>query len=225
MTTLRVSTTVDVSRIQGGAKQLPFAMSKAINTALVKAQAKQLAHMQREFTIRRPQFAKLSTKITKFAKKTSLIGEIAIAPPGDRADIFAKFELGGTKRPKDGRNIAIPITGSPVKKSARTIVSDQNRPKALLSGATTIQTRSGKVKAVKRAKSFGGAFLIPAHDGKPGGIFIRAGKKVKLAYTLQPKAEIKPRLDFVETVSTSINQTWAEDFAREFANAMRTAKR
>jgi hypothetical protein len=221
MTTLRVKTSVDVSRIEGGAKQVGFAMSKAINTALVTAQKKQLAHMQGEFTLRRPQFAKLSVKVTKFAKKSSLVGELAIDPPGDRDDIFAKFEKGATKKPTRGTALAIPITGSPVKRSAKSIVAEKNRPRALLSGATT--SKSGKV--IARAKSFGGAFLIPGKDGEPGAIFIRQGKKIHLAYTLERKAWIKPRLDFVDTVTKSIGETWEGDFAREFANAMRTARK
>lgn len=217
--TLRVSIDSNAPFLKGGEKQIPFSLSKAINASLVTAQKAQLARMGREFTIRRPQFAKLSVKIVKFAKKASLTGEIAIDPPGDRDDIFAKFEQGGTKKPT-GRFLAIPITGSPVKKTARTIVAEKNRPKALLSG----QTHTAQGAPIKRAKSFGGAFFLPPRDGKAAGIFIRAGKKVKLAYTLQPKAELKPELHFVDTITHSVRDTFSEDFAREFAKAVKTAK-
>lgn len=221
---LKVSIDTRTPALTAGAKQVPFALSKAINASLITAQQKQLAHMGQAFTIRRPQFAKLSVKITKFAKKLSPSGEIAIDPPGDRDDIFAKFEKGGIKKPRQGRTLAIPITGSPVKKTSRSVVSDQNRPKALLSGAKQITTRTGKTRDVRRAKSFGGAFLRPAEGNKPGAIFIRQGKDLKLAYTLQPQAPIKPTLDFERIVTTSIRSTFAEDFDREFANAIRTAR-
>lgn len=225
MTTLKITLDRSTPALTNGASQIPFALGKAINASLVTAQKKQLERMARDFTIRRPQFAKLSVKITQFAKKANPVGIIAIDPPGDRDDIFAKFEKGGVKRPRTGKDLAIPITGSPVKRTARSVIAEKNRPKALLSGATTITTRTGRVKEIKRAKSFGGAFLIPAHDGKPGGIFIRAGKKIQLAYTLQPKAEVKPQLHFEDTITKSVRDTFASDFDREFANALRTARK
>lgn len=223
VTTLKITLDTKTPALTSGASQVPFALSKAINASLITAQKKQLARMARDFTLRRPQFAKLSVKITQFAKKTNPVGEIAIHPPGDRADIFAKFELGGIKRPKDGHDLAIPIVGSPVKRSARSVISAQNRPRALLSGANTVTAR-GKSKQVKRAKSFGGAFLRPAKDGKPGAIFIRQGSKIKLAYVLEPEAAIKPELHFEDTITQSVQQTFSSDFEREFANALRTAR-
>lgn len=221
MTTLKITLDAKTPALTNGGKQVPFALGKAINASLVTAQKKQLARMATEFTLRRPQFAKLSVKITQFAKKTNPVGVIAIDPPGDRDDIFAKFEKGGTKRPRSGKNIAIPITGSPVKRSQRSIVAEKNRPKALLSGATT--TSRGKV--ITRAKSFGGAFLIPAHDGKAAGIFIRHGKKVKLAFTLKPTVELKPELHFEDTITQSVRSTFGDDFEREFAKAIATARK
>jgi hypothetical protein len=223
MTTLKITLDAKTPALTDGAKQIPYSLARAINASLITAQKKQLAHMAHDFTLRRPTFAKLSVKITQFAKKTNPVGEIAIHPPGDRADIFAKFEKGGLKRPKDGHDLAIPVTGSPVKRTARSIVSAQNRPRALLSGANTVESR-GKSKVVKRAKSFGGAFLRPAKDGKPGAIFIRQGKKLKLAFILEPEAAIKPELHFEDTITTSVQQTFASDFEREFANALRTAR-
>ena len=216
MTTIRVRTTVDVSKIEGAARQVPFALSKAINATLIKAQAKQRAHMAAEFTIRRKPFMERSVKITRFAKKASLIGELAIASPGDRSDIFAKFEQGGTKRPKDGHSLAIPIVGSPVKRSTKTVVLAKNRPRALLDRAQTTN---------KRGKAVGGAFLRPAKDGKPGMIFMRTARGLKLAYVLEPAVPIKPELHFVDTVTKSIDQTWEQDFAEALANALSTARK
>jgi hypothetical protein len=216
MTTINVKTTVDISKIDGAAKQLPFALSKAINSVLIKAQTAERTRIRATFTIRRPRFADLSVKITQFAKKTTLVGQIAIAPPGDTADIFAKFEAGGIKRPTKGANLAIPITGSPVKKTLRSVIQAKNRPRALLDQSqNTTSTGKGKV---------GGAFLRPAKDGKPAGIFIRTKQGLKLAYLLEPEAPIKPELHFVDTVTQTITREWASTFEQELANALRTAR-
>lgn len=224
MTTLSVRTTIDTSKLDTAGKQTAFAMSKAINAVLLKAQTAERTRMAQTFTIRRKQFAERAVKITQFAKKTTLVGEIAIAPPGDRADIFAKFEAGGTKRPKDGHSLAIPVTGSPVKRTAKSVVADKNRPRALLSNAQTVQSR-GKTKQVKRAKSFGGAFLRPAKDGKPGAIFIRTPKGLQLAYILEPSAPLKPELHFTDTVTATVTKEWVPTFEQEFAHALATAKK
>jgi hypothetical protein len=213
MTTLRVSIEANTPALTTGAKQIPFAMSKAINATLVLAQKKQREHMARIFTVRRRPFMERSVKITQFAKKGTLRGEIAIASPGGR-DLFEKFELGGTKRPKDGHSLAIPVTGGPVKKTERTVIQSKNRPRALL----------GNQQDVKRAKSFGGAFIRPAEGNTPGAIFIRTPRGLKLAYTLQPEADIEPELRFEETVTSEVTRTFSTEFEREFANAIKTAK-
>lgn len=218
MTTLKITLGVNAPALTHGADQIPFALARAVNAALVTAQAKQRAHMAAEFTVRRKAFMDRSVKITRFAKKGAPVGEIAIASPGGR-DIFEKFERGGTKRPKDGRNLAIPIVGSPVKRTDRAIVQAKNRPRALLDAMQPSQ------QGVKRAKSFGGAFLRPAKDGKPGAIFMRVGKKVKLAYVLEPTVPIAPELKFEDTITKSVRETFASDFEREFAHALKTARK
>jgi hypothetical protein len=225
MIVLRVSIDANAPMIQRGERQIPFALQKAVNASMITAQQKQLKRMATVFTLRRPQFAKLSVKITKFAKKFDPVGEIAISPPGGRADIFAKFEQGGLKKPRDGHNLAIPIIGSPVKRTKTSIVAVQNRPRILLGGDSQVTDRTGKVRGVKRGKTFGGAFIRPAKDGKPAMIFVRQGKKLKLAYVLEPEAQIKPELDFVETITDSVKRTFSSDFTREFADAVAKSRK
>lgn len=221
MTTLKITLDTSTPALTSGAKQVNFALAEAINASLTTAQKRQRSHMAQAFTLRRKRFADLAVKITQFAKKGAPVGVIAMDPPGTASDdIFNKFEKGGRKRPKAGHSIAVPIVGSPVLKTKRSIVAEKNRPRTLLSGAQT--TPSGK--QVKRAKSFGGAFLRPAKDGNPGAIFVRTPRGLKLAYSLVPDEPIQPTLAFEDTITKSVRDTFAQDFEREFANALKTAK-
>jgi hypothetical protein len=222
MIALTIDVDIDDADIATMGRQLPFVISKAMNSSMVKAQSAELAHIERTFTIRRKDFAKRSVKITKFAKRDSLVAELAIDPPGGREDIFAKFERGGIKRPREGRSLAIPVVGGPAKRTVRSIVADQMRPRALLSGESEFVTRTGR--RVSRAASFGGAFVRPAQDGKPAAIFVRRGKHILLAYTLAPEAPIEPDLKFEDTVSTAFTRAFTPEFDRWWAEAVRTAR-
>jgi hypothetical protein len=213
MTTIRVKTTVDVSRIAGAEKQVAYALSVAINESMKRAQTKERAHLAEVFTIRRKTFVNQSVKITQFAKKNTLLGEIAMDPPGQKADdLFNKFELGATKKPIGGRNLAIPVLGSPIRKSKRTIVKPEDRPRALLSGS-------------QRGKRSRFAFLKPAEGNKPAEIFLRIGKQVKLAYVLKPEVPTPPVLKFVDTVTAEINRVWPEEFDKAWTKALATARK
>jgi hypothetical protein len=219
MITLTIDVHIDDSALTEIGKQVPFAMFKAMNATMLKAQARQRARMRSIYTIRRPSFLNLAVKITEFAKKNSLVTELAIAPPGDREDVYAKFEAGGVKRPLRGKDIAIPVTGSPVKRNRTSIVADENKPRALLAGLSEVTTRTGRVKQVKRADSFGGAFIKPASGGKEAVIFIRRGRHLVLAYRLEPEVPIDHSLKFEETVT----REYVKDFPAEWEQAMNAA--
>jgi hypothetical protein len=214
MTTLRVSIETNTPALTNGAKQIPFALAGAINASVKKAQAKQIAHMQGAFTIRRPTFLKQSVKITQFAKKNTLSATLAIDSPGDSDDIFAKFEKRTIKKPTKGTNLAIPIVGSPIRRSERSIVKTIDKPRALLSGS-------------QKGKGARTAFLKPGEGNEPGQIFIKRGAKGKpqLAYVLRPYVPLKPILTFEKIVTDEVERTFSSEFAKSFAHAIATAKK
>src|SRR5690606_21849287 len=89
-------------------QQIPFATSLALNETAKRAQGEQRKGMARHFTLRRKQWADRSVKIQPFSNKRTLAVTLKIDPPGGKADIFSKFEDGGTKTPKDGKRLAVP---------------------------------------------------------------------------------------------------------------------
>jgi hypothetical protein len=194
-------------------RQMSYILQRTINGCLVKGQAKQRAHMEEAFTIRRKPFMKQGVKINKFAKRNDLVGEISMDPPGDRDDIFTKFEKGGQKKPTAGRNIAIGVLGSPVRRSDRTVIKAVDRPRALLAGS-------------QKGKTARTAFVIPGEAGKPSKIFVRRGKKdPELAYILKPVVPIPATLKFVETITKEIERVKHAEFMDAVAYATRTARK
>lgn len=82
-------------------RQIPFALSRAINNTLTDFQSVQRNFMARAFTLRQPAFAARAVKISgpDFATKARLSGAVHMEDPHgsgpSRGSIFTKFEAGG----------------------------------------------------------------------------------------------------------------------------------
>lgn len=211
---LGVSSNIDIvaATLDGTGRQLPFAMKNAINDTAKDVKKAQTARIQHVFTVRRRTFAIRAVKINPFARKDRLEAKLQIEPPGGeaRADIFAKFEKGGTKRPR-GQHLAIP-QGARRGKSG--IVTRSNRPKAF-----GLKRQGRTVRGRKRT------FVIPNV-----GIFQRVGRgrgrsTVRPLYSFHRQAPIDRRLRFVATAKKIVPRVFPGHFKTEFARALRTARR
>ena len=190
--------------LKTAAKQVPFATSVAINETAKDFQRVQVAHIEEAFTIRRQTFARRAVKIKPFATKRQLTATVSIDPPGGRAEIFAKFERGGTKRPR-GQHIAVPVGIS----TAR-VIPKGKWPRRLLERPNMFALRQRRGK------------LPPGIYRRLGAR--RAGKRVKLMYVLKRSVPIDARLDFLETGRRVVRQRFGRNFQRAYAKALRTAR-
>lgn len=231
---IRVTASISDAVLQAAAKQLPFATSKALNDVAVAFQEAQRTHMRETFIVRRPQFLTQAVKVTHFAKKDRLFAEVAISAPGGRDDIFEKFEQGGTKKPaRGGRHLAIPIPGSPVKRSARSIVPDALRPGALRTSAeyrTFIRRIPGGLGLFGVDRAAEEAYLAQLRSatfGKDGRVQrVRQPKAAqpRLLYFLPSSAPIPRELHFVDTANRVVDGVWAFAFERRWLEATRSAR-
>jgi hypothetical protein len=209
--------------IGDAAKQVRFAASKALNATALQFQVAERARLGREFTLRRRDFVeKQGVKIARgdFATKTSLVVRIGM---DEKADFLAKFEDGEDKKPTEGRlALAIPRE---VKRNKNEIVTKANRPRAFRFTQVHTATSTG-VRIFKGARR---VFMIQKPDGT-GVILQRFGRGnseragVRVMYALTPKGTISASLHFVDTATKTVNERWAQNFERAFADAMRTAK-
>jgi hypothetical protein len=203
-------------------KQLPFAVSKAINDTLLQAQVAERERIAGAFTLRRPDFIFRTVKIERedFAQKDKLYGIMRIDPT---RDFLAKFEAGGQKTPRSGHDIAVPDQARPSKGA---LIPAGLRPKAL-----SLQRTGGRIRGAKRT------FVIETstHPGiyqrvgtERRGAFRRIGRgrdpNVRLLYSFKPSVRIDRRLGFAETAKRVVDQQFKANFAASFDLAMRTAR-
>lgn len=197
------------------ADQVPFATSKAINELAKSFQRQQTGHMEQEFTVRNRLFVSRAVKIKPFATKRSLKATVQIEPPGGprTADILAKFEGGGTKKPR-GSRLAVP---QQVRRTKTGKVSTSLRPSNLQ--LTTVTSTVSK--GAKRT------FSIRLPGGR-GGIYQRVGRgrrgKVRLLYSFIPRARIKPVLGFFRRARMVARREFDGIFDRVYRLAVESRK-
>lgn len=102
-------------------KQLPFATARALTWLAMDVQKEERRELPRRFTIRNTWVAK-GIRI-KPAKKTRLVAEVY-----SRDDFMERQEEGGTKRPKQGQHLAVPVDA---RRNKRGIITKANRPTSI----------------------------------------------------------------------------------------------
>lgn len=225
-------------------RQLPFILMRTLNRTGLKVQEAEREELDDSFTLRRKDWAHRNVKIRRedFAKKNRLRVMVRMEAPGDgsRSDILAKFEESGTKRPKDGSRLAIPVD---VKTTRVGIVQKNQRPRSF----DFVHVGGNVWRGEKRT------FMIRRPDGT-GGIYQRTGRRgrrrkdgsrgrgagrrqasdistrkvrdlnVRTLFRFTPLARIEKRLQFEDTARRVVLDVWNPTFFEEFRNAMRTAR-
>lgn len=181
-------------------KQIPFALSKALNATGLDVQKfayeKQLPS---KLTIRN-QWAKPRSKyginMLKFATKTSLTAEV-----GSRAPWLDSQERGATIRPK-GKFRIVPIVGT----AART-------------------TKSAKVpRRLKPSKSGGSVFFVKRYQAFARRVGGSRNKRLQILFNVAKVARVKPRLQFVSSAEREARRVFDSRFDTAFAAAWASAK-
>lgn len=217
-----------ISSMNGMEAQLPFATARALNEVAVAFQMDEQQVIQGEFTVRRPWVLK-GVKIDRkdFATKSKLEVRIHIDPT---RDFLNKFEQGGTKTPRSGISISIPIGA---RRSLQSIIPSKLRPKNL------------HFKPGKHGTLVGddGTFLIRKPNGA-GVILQRKGRAVSLKkrlqgplmkgqrrdnnlvvlYVLKPKAPVPAELHFHDTARKTFTREWPRAFTKWWNESVRTAR-
>jgi len=239
------SNAAEVSRVLRAlyADQLPFAAMKALNRTGNAVQDAQRKGQRQRFEVRRTQWADRSVKRGRgdFATKQRLQAIVRIEAYGDpsRSDVLTQHEKAGTKRPKSGKRLAIPVEARPGRSKA---AYHKEKPKAF---GFTPHGKSRRVYTGDRR-----TFMVLNPDGS-GGIYQRTGRKVRgrrrlatqgrrmasslttrrvqdqnvrTLYTFTPRGKLDARLGFEETARRVIEQEWPKAMREEFARAVRSAR-
>lgn len=180
-------------------KQVPYAVSKAINESLLFAQGQIRRELPEHFKIRSNWVAK-GIKVT-FANKRTLTGTIFT-----KDEFMARQELGGDK-PRQGKEQAIPfaVRGE--------YGGDQKTLQSRWPGQLVGKDKAFEIRTENRI----GLVLRSKGRGK---------RKNELLYMLLGKTvKVKPRWNFRARVTQVVNQIFPMVFKSELAKAISTARR
>ena len=191
---------------QVGKKQLPFAFAKTLNQTMKAVQKYTVARTYpRAFDVRNKGFFKAAMftgDAVRWATKTKL--RVSARDRFDRGNLQL-HATGGTQRARSGR-IAIPsrYVGSRRLKSGK--VKPALLPRAVVNTPKGFIDREGPRDAIYQR-------------------YGRGGKQVRLLYVLHRSAKISKRFRFYEDAERITRAVSPKLFARNFAHAVKTARR
>lgn len=199
-----------------GQRQVPFALSKALNGVLIDAQAEVVRGVRARFTVRKPDFLRRAVKMVQFANRRTLTAALAVTGPN--ADVYIQHEDGGTKTPTSSRALAVPRE---VRRTKRDLITKGNRPRGLNLTKAGTGPKATIYKGDKRT------FAIRSASGE-GLLLQRTGRgrasRLRLLYLFRRQAQLQPRLEFGDTVTQTIVERWDRQLDLAFTEAVRTAR-
>lgn len=181
--------------------QIPFVTGRAVNRTALDFQADQREHMSGIFEIRREGFLRRSVKVMDWATPAKQEARVKIDSPGDRSDIFGKFEADRTKDPLGG-SVAVPTEHVP--RTPTGVIRAPWRPRRVLD------------------RNFRGgfrAFIRKRGSGKRA-IYFDQGDRIVPLYWLVDRVEIEPNLQFVQNANRTVDRRWQDNFATAFDQAI-----
>lgn len=211
-------------------RQIPFAVTKTTTqTATVTRDDYVLREYRRDFTSRNKQFEKLAHSVAAADVKHTRQTGVAIAaimprdgkrPQGTtRAAMPKKLDTsfmtrqrkGGIKMPKGGKNIAIPISGSPI--TRRTSGAKAGAIRKNFEPKTLMQNFPEKTFIKKNSR---GNKIMYRKVGR--------GNKIQPMYLLKPTTNIKRRHNPLPEAQRGVMFHFPRLFKRNLILALKTAK-
>jgi len=187
--------------MQGFSKQMPFAMSQALNATAfdVRKEIVDKTYPQ-SFDVRNKRFAGTMFRVEKATKKKL------------RASVFDRLKKdymvdqaeGGIKTPR-GNSVAIPARA--IKRTSSGKIGKAKQPRNLLNNGKAYRTslRGGQQ-----------AIVQPRGRGK--------AKRLQVMYLLEPRAVIPKRFPFYDDANRVSRQKFDKNFAKAFKRAKATAR-
>lgn len=206
-----------------GVDQIPFATSLAINNTALSIQDYQRRHNRIAFRIRNQMFWDRAIKIKPFARRGSPVAVLAVDPPGglERADIVARHEEEGVRRPVQSRALAVPLGA---RRNVFRSIPRALRPRNMRWLGSYVSPRTGTGIRIYYGQQRFWMFRRP--DGT-GLLFRRKGRGVgqlEVLYTFRRQTPVPARLNFVTNAEFVFAREFPEHFAAAFRRAAETAR-
>lgn len=246
---MNITITIDTSLLTKNTdltlKQLAYAGVNAVNNTVRLVQRQMQDSVKSKFTIRQGDFILRQAAIIKPFASVGQARPYAVIAVGQRDRLLlSEFEDGGVRQPFVGKNVAVPITGSPARPGFDAPVEGGLRMTALgmkpnLSESQRKQRLSIKGGSRKETNELRKSFTRAAGakqvwEGNqrtymiPGlGVFQRTGPKKRdtvMLYKFKSGPQLRPILGF-HTMTTEVGQSLLRDnLSIEIAKAMQHMK-
>ncbi len=201
-------------------RQLPYAVSLAMNRTGEEARNRMRNQLHLSFTIRTGQSAKFleqQIQVTERSRKDNLALTVAARGPG--AKMLARHEKGGVR-------VAAPffIPTEELRPSRQSVIPRSKYPKAL-----RLDTRRGIVGSLPALRKGKRRTFIIQSDRTPraSGIYERFGPRkdeIRALWLFRPRVTLKPRLQFVKTVTDFWSDHFLDNLAGFLGVALKTAR-
>lgn len=212
---IQLNITEAAKAMAGWQRQVPYALSQALNGTLLAAREQVLRQLPKRFVIRSNWVARGLRN--RFATKRDLTAVI-----GSKDEFMREQELGGEKTAQ-GQTMAVPIGpggASPAFRGSglrgKTLKS---RWPSALPGTFAIHTREGEDLILQRTERY-----KSTSKGRRGGFSIVRNDRVRVLYTLKKRVRVKARWGFRVTVALAVGDVLGKLFALELASAIRGAR-
>ncbi len=207
-----------------GAKQIPFATSKALNTTAKDMQESHRSHHAATFNVRRRAWFRRAVKIERWARKTTPIAVLAISPQGNDGSRAAitRHESGGKRTPFRGRTLLVPLAA---RTGRRQNVRATNRPEAF--NLRPLPMGSGSRYRIYQGDRRTFAFRDPRTGS---GAIIRRRRRgsswdgTETLYQFAPRTPVSAVLQFHEISRKVFDRRFLRHFAEEYRKALQTAR-
>lgn len=214
--------------ISGVSDQLPYAMSRAANAVVNRAQQAIQGSLEDKFTLRRGTFIRNTiyrNPQTDFANKSQSPIQATVRVDPSR-DYLAKFETDTSKSAQSGGSLAVPI----VRESDKSMIIQRSSPLYIKTVMALIAGQGGKnVGPFRRGKrgrqlqqqSF---FLLKSRVGETLVMQRLGPGQARVLYAFRKSVPIKADLDFVEIAEEVVLNEWDAEASRALADAIATMK-
>lgn len=218
--TIRISVNVtEAARMfKGWQKQVPYALSQALNGTVLAAQGQLRKDLRKRFIIRTNWVSKGLQ--ARFATKRDLAAVI-----GSKDPFMAQQELGGQKTAQ-GQGMAIPIGpggASPALRGAglrgKTL---QSRWPSKMPSTFNIRTHEGQDLILQRTERY--KSVKGKGKGKNKGFSIVRDDRVRVIYRLKKTVKIKAKWGMRLSVALTAGDVLGKLFAIELASALKGAR-
>lgn len=223
-------------------KQLPYAVKTALNRVANQGQKAQQAHMRATLHLRREAWVVRAIKILKEDRATKSSWSVVIQVAPEFQEVASRLETGDDHVPKWGGRFCIPnakVFGGKVI-TAKNQLHPMNlkfvRHGKQMQGnnRTFMVMGNGSQKVPLILQRTGAASTGYNHtsqlrgaDGRFDGQLRTPGQRkakqgVRLLYTLVKRSKVPAKLEFVQTISSSVNANWQAEMGKAMADAMRS---